>query len=205
MIFNIDVDNTVNNFSEKFLEYYNDITGKHLTMSDLKKYDLTTLGVSRETLETLFFNNNAFYRSLDANPIAIGVIRTLWLSDHTINFVTASDYSIIDSRIEFIKKYFDFLNVNRSLLITEDKGVAYADFVIDDLNGYLVNINPDCTYILLKKPWNLTEWNVYRDNPNEDVYACVDWNDIISTLHNLKIIDAGDCLREIAKITGGDY
>lgn len=185
MFISIDLDNTVNDFDAKFLKYYNNVSGNKLGLDDLKDYDLTSLGIDRETLEVLFFKNDAFYRTLGADPFSVQVIRNLFDAGHTITFVSAADYSIIDSRVRFVQKYFPFLDVNESLIMTENKGIVHADVLIEDLNRNLTNVNYICTYILLKKPWNTEHWNIYRNSRDEfsehgcpDVFACSDWNEI---------------------------
>lgn len=191
MFISIDLDNTVNDFDVKFLKYYNNVSGNKLGLDDLKDYDLTSLGIDRETLEVLFFKNDAFYRTLEANPVAVQVVKNLCDAGHDITFVSAADYSIIGSRVDFVKKYFPFIDVNKSLIMTEEKGIVFADVVIEDLNKNLRNANYICTYILLKKPWNINDWNIYRDTKYDhepgcaDVYACTDWNEIRDALYEM--------------------
>ena len=169
---NVDVDNTINNFLESFLELFNSISGRNVQYADIKEYSLEdSLGIPNRTLQLLFFKNNAFYKTLTPLFSSGYVIEKLVRCGHDVMFVTAIDYDVVQSRIEFLKKHFPFMDVNKSLIVTSDKCSIPADIVIDDNPEHLQD-NPGCsTYIKYFQPWN-------KDYTNKNVIPCRDWQEI---------------------------
>ena len=161
MKINIDIDDTVNNFIEKFVEYFNMITGRNLTVAEVTDYNLSRFtGVPNKALETLFFNNNYFYKMLTPLSGAVDIIEEIAI-EHEVKFVTAIKYEAIQERINFLNTYFPFIDIDRALLVTNDKHSIYADIVIDDCLNNLTNINEECKFIVFKQAWNA---NAQYDN-----------------------------------------
>lgn len=118
MIINIDIDNTVNDFIEKFVFYLNGVQSRlepisytfynpspEMNTEDITNYKLKiSTGVSDEVLETMFFRNNAFYETLEPLENAVETIKELVECDNTVRFVTAIRYDVVQARIDFIKK-----------------------------------------------------------------------------------------------------
>lgn len=191
MIFNIDVDNTINNFVQHFLFLYNDISGRHIEYEDIADYDLTSIGISRYTLETLFFRNNRFYELLVPQVGSVSTIKALIEKGHTVKFVTSIDYDVVQARIDFITRYFPAADVNKSLILTDSKQNIYADWVIDDLPSNVKdNVNENCKYILLQRPWNTEEYDEIVNIPitERNCYCCYDWMGVSKILKSLNIL-----------------
>lgn len=193
MIFNIDIDDTVNNFIERFVELFNSITHEELSVRDILCYDLTKLGIDRETLETLFFKNNYFYEALKPLDDSVSTINLLLAKKHDIRFVTAIDYDVIQARLDFIRHYFPYIDTSKSLIVTNNKRSIYADYVIDDLQDNLNNVNDCCTYFLKMQPWNkdyvndLIAEEMKFDKKTKPVYIFDNWFDLrmILSMQNL--------------------
>lgn len=191
MVFNVDVDNTINNFIHQFIFFYNNISGKDIKYEKMTDYDLTSLGIDRYTLETLFFKNNRFYETLVPEVGSVSTVKGLVQKGHTVKFVTSIDYDVVQSRIDFIAKYFPNVDVNRSLIVTNDKNKIFADFVIDDLPlNVKGNVNDNCKYILIKRPWNEKEYDEIYSIPMHEIncYCCENWLDIYDILTSFNII-----------------
>lgn len=157
MIINIDIDNTVNDFVDKFVYYFNGIQDENhkIKPEDIKQYDISkALSVPVDILDVLFFKNDRFHSTLIPLPNAISVITRLNQKGHTVRFVSSIDYNVIQSRLGFIKEFFPFINPHEQLFITTDKSSIYADIVIDDHFRNLENINKDCKFLLFSQPWN---------------------------------------------------
>lgn len=176
MRINIDVDNTINDFIYKFIYYLNGIqnSGDKLKVEDL------TENLSKESLDILFFKNNAFHSMLDPLCGSVEVIRMLQEAGHIVKFVTCISYDVIKSRIEFFKKHFPFVDVDKQLIITNDKTSVYADIVIDDHIPHLTNINRNCKFIIFDQPWN-------QDYTFAD-YRVKDWCEVRETLERLGVL-----------------
>lgn len=174
-VFNIDIDNTINDFILKFCIYYNGICSKRkkIGIEDISNYDLTKLGVSRDVLETLFFKNNSFFEKLEPLVGSVCTINDLIDSGFEVRFVTAIDYEVIQARLDFIHKYFPKINTSKSLIVTNDKNSIYADFVIDDLEANLHNVNDKCVYFVKSQKWNDNVESV-----ENKIYRFDDWRDL---------------------------
>ena len=183
---NVDIDNTVNNFIDHFVNLYNSVTNSRLFVSDVTNYDLSIItGVDRKTLATLFFKNNDFYKELDSLPYTYEVLYSLYKKGHNVRFVTSINYEVIQPRIDFIHKKYPFIDSDRSLIVTDNKNSIWADIVIDDLQSHFDNRNGYCKYILFSRPWNLTS----NENPNICKYKrCKNWKDIEDYFKELQII-----------------
>lgn len=183
MQINIDVDNTINDFIYKFVYYLNGIqnSGEKFKVENMKEYNLrSTTNLSAESLDILFFKNNTFHNILDPLCGSIEVIRMLQEAGHIVKFVTSISYDVIQSRIEFFKKHFPFVDVDSQLIVTHDKTSIYADIVIDDHIPHLTNINHNCTFIIFDQPWNQEyEFADYRVH---------DWCEVRETLEKIGLL-----------------
>lgn len=183
---NVDIDNTVNNFIEHFINLYNTVANRNLFVNDVTDYDLCVItGVDRTTLETLFFKNNYFYEHLSPLPWTYEVLNTLYKKGHDVRFVTSINYEVIQPRIDFIRSNYSFIDPDKALIVTDNKNSIWADIVIDDLPSHLNNRNSYCKYILFNQPWNY----VPNENPNACRYRrCNDWQAINDYLKELQVI-----------------
>lgn len=184
---NIDIDNTVNNFIQKFVELCNrmKVADKEFSVDDMTQYSLqTATGIDNDTLTTLFFKNPCFYKKLEPLDDAYWVIEEM-NKKHEVKFVTSIDYDVIDSRIEFVQKYFPFIDINRQLLVTNDKHSIYAEMVIDDYVKNMDNVNPDCTFLLFNQPWNkLYDTKAIRVSSWYDIYTKLETMDFWSVVND---------------------
>lgn len=180
MIFNIDIDNTVNDFIQTFIVYINRLSGRNIQYDDITFYDLTNLGYDRKTLETMFFKNNQFFHSMKPLEKSQDTINGLIDAGHDVRFVTAIDYEVIQARLDFVHNYFPKINTSKSLIVTNDKKSIFGDFVIDDLPSNLNNINRNCKYILFKQPWNIDNYDTIQKLPynKTNTSCCSNWHDI---------------------------
>ena len=191
MIINVDIDNTVNDFAQKVISVYNKLYNESIQYDDVVDYDFKQLTkIPRSCLEELFFQNDHFFEELEPIQDSVNQIQRLVNDGHKIKFVSAADYSIVKSRVDFVKKYFPYLDVNDSLILTKDKQFLWADFVIDDCPKNLKNVNRNCRFILFDSPWNrhirAEDWVA---NPrNLDKYVrCSNWEQVVDVIFHEEI------------------
>ena len=177
MIINIDIDNTINDFLPYFLLKLNDLrigNSKVFTEESFTDYDICKItNITPTTLETMFFHNNEFYNSLLPLFNSVNCIQRLHEDGNIIKFVTSRDYEVLPATIRFIEVFFPFLDVNECLIFTKQKELLWADVVIDDCLYNLVNVNPQCLFMLKNCSWNknTTRCNFTRfDDWNEFPY-----------------------------------
>jgi 5'(3')-deoxyribonucleotidase len=178
MIINIDIDNTVNDFLDKFVFYLNCV-GHSIKKQNISEYNLSkATGIDEPILSCLFFGNNNFYKQMLPLEGSVECINKLWELGHEIRFVTAITYEVISARIEFIKEFFPFIDPDRSLIVTNNKKSVYADIVIDDYLENLSNINKDCRFILFDQPWN------HEVSKTRPYTRCSSWDSILHVIEN---------------------
>jgi 5'-nucleotidase len=186
MIINIDIDNTVNNFARKVIDTYNKLYNDSVSYEDVTSYDFLQLSkIPFECLEELFFKNDHFYEELEPIQDSVEQIECLVDNGHNVKFVSAADYSIVKSRVDFIKRYFPYLDVNDSLILTRDKHNMWADVVVDDYPKNLTNINWGCKFILFDAPWNrhidTDAWVTNAKNLN-NCARCSTWESVVDVI-----------------------
>ena len=183
MKINIDVDNTINNFLESFLKLLNSVSGRNISYKDITDYSLEkSTGIPHKTLEALFFRNNTFYQTLKPLENCVETIKELVEYGNDVRFVTSIYYEVVQSRIDFIRKYFPFIDPDTQLIITHDKESIYADIIIEDCLNNLKNVNKDCRYIVFSQPWNVDKLPAIG---YPIATECKDWFDVHSILRIL--------------------
>lgn len=190
---NIDIDNTVNDFLDKFCIYLNSLQlGKTwCKWTDFTDYSISNVtGIDNNTLEIMFFKNNCFYEQLEPLARCQSIIENLVRTGHNVRFVTSIRYDVIQARIDFIKKYFPYIDTDKNLIVTNDKSSIYADIVIDDYENNFHNVNDCCYFIVFNQPWN-TDVNLDR------IYGARahDWDDVDKLIRRFL---AGDYYTNIA-------
>ena len=179
MWISIDIDNTVNNFIDFFIENLKGIIPS-FKLSDFTDYDIAKVtNIDRSILSTLFFENNRFSEQLCPLPDCQHAINYLHYSGHNIQFVTSRSYKLINATISFMSKYFSFLNIDDSLILTQKKENVWADVVIDDYLPNLCNCNPNCKFILKDQPWN-------KDTVRKDFIRFSNWKNIPGIIENIE-------------------
>lgn len=191
MIINVDIDNTVNDFAKKVISVYNNLYHDNVSYDTVTDYGFGQLTkISRDCLEELFFKNNYFYESLEPIQGSVDHIQRLVNDGHKVKFVSAADYSIVQSRLDFVKTYFPYLDVNDSLILTKDKHYLWADFVIDDCPSNLTNVNRACRFVLFDSPWNrhisAEDWVKNPNNLDKHV-RCSTWEQVVDTVFHEEI------------------
>ena len=186
MIVNVDVDNTVNNFAKKVISMYNKLYDDSVEYEDVTSYEFYQLPkISHECLQELFFKNDHFYEELQPIPDSVYQIERLVNNGHKVKFVSAADYRIVKSRIDFIERYFPYLDVNDSLILTKDKHNLWADVVVDDYPKNLTNVNHFCKFILFDAPWNrhisTDDW-VINGVALDRCARCSSWEQVVSVI-----------------------
>lgn len=190
----IDIDNTVNDFIFQFVSCLNGLYTKEdykmFVIDDMKDYRLSKCtGISDHILETLFFKNNEFYKTMSPLIGSTKIIRNMVSNWHCIRFVTSINYEVVQSRIEFIRQHFPFIDVDKQLIVTNDKSSISADILIDDCPYHIGrNVNPECRYVVYDQPWNR---DIVCQNEKNNCYRVSDWirhrnsDDAIPTVEEL--------------------
>lgn len=118
-----------------------------------------------------------FWRSLLPMDGAIQILYQLIQDGHEIFIVTSSHPDTVSYKIEFLKKYFDFIPY-KNVIITSNKQMVKGDVLIDDAPHNLVG--GDYQGILFSAPHNKSF------NEKEDGFIRVDdWAGVYNAVNSI--------------------
>lgn len=173
----IDVDLTVVDLGQMWLDWLNAMTHKKLTLEDCRlpdgginynlgsyfEDDLRKLSIT----PTCYFRQSGIYDQ--AKPIEGSQEALYWLKQngYDIVFVSHCKGSHMKSKVNFLKRYFPF----DGFVATKQKGYVRADLVIDDRNEHLNSFN-DSVFKVKRK----TEYNQYEELRKVN-YQFNNWDD----------------------------
>ena len=181
MIVAVDLDNILNNFTEKILEIYNSQSGKHIQMSDLTSYDFADC-LPKEDANGIIklFKNKTMWDSLSPISGARDGLHQLIDDGHKVYIVTATSPESFPWKIQWLKKYFPFFNTENVVCMV-DKSLFKCNVLIEDCMDQLIK-NKLCYRICLDYPWN-------RSDPKDLVYdirRVKDWKEILETINQIE-------------------
>lgn len=150
MIIAVDIDNVLNNLTEKVLELYNADSGDCIALPDITCYSIESF------IKPDYVSHIGDYFSCAAvlakpQPGAVEYIQKLRDDGHDIYYVTSTTYSVMPTKIEWLQRNFGLISARRVVRL-HDKYLFKCDIMVDD---YLSNLSGDgYRKILLDYPWN---------------------------------------------------
>ena len=173
----IDLDDTINNLVDVWLEEYNRDYNDTLKIEDITFWDFAKY-VKCENKIYDYLNNGKLFKKVS---IKNGVYDSLLkLSKDNELFIVTANFNYgketCDDKVNFVRKYLPFINVNNIIFISH-KYLLNLDLLIDDGIHNLENFKG--IKVLFERPWN-TSWNSYNYKINK-------WDDnIVDIINNLK-------------------
>lgn len=179
MIICVDFDNVLNNLTEKTIELYNSNSDKNIQMSDLTSYDFYSC-VNKDDADKMvkLFKNKALWDSLTPIAGAREGLQKLIDAGHKVYIATATAPENFMWKINWLKKYFSFFNIENVIRIM-DKSLLKCDVLIEDSVEQLIK-NKLCERICLDYPWNR--------NVSDFVYGihrCQNWSEILDEINKI--------------------
>jgi len=172
----IDLDDTINNLVNKWIEIYNQDYNDNLKIEDIKTWDIadyTKIGKSFYA----YLDSNIF-KHLSIKSGASEVIEKL-CKEHEVYIVTANasyNKGVCDDKVDFIKKFMPFFPI-KNIIFINNKSLLDLDILIDDglhnFEGF-----KGFKKVVFDRPWNKT-------NPLPPFYRMYNWDKII--LDKIKI------------------
>lgn len=134
----VDLDNTLVNMVEVWLEKYNLRSGESVSMDDITDYDVTKFVKQPELLNNLLEESDFFY-DLEPMPGAVEYFNKLIESGLDIVIVTQPprkcDYAIRDKK-RWMEKYFPDFNL-ANMIFCHRKNLIHGDILFDDKMAHL--------------------------------------------------------------------
>jgi 5'(3')-deoxyribonucleotidase len=168
----VDLDDTLNNLVNVWVEFYNEKFGTKLTIEDFKEWDISKTVKNPDEM-FLLLNDPKLHERLKRQPFAFETLYALHRRCYDIHIVTATRPQNILAKIKFCEKSFGFIDTNKIAMVYH-KDIIVGDIMIDD--------NPDNLSafkglkILLDKPWN-------RSCDKKDIIRVKDWVEILSVIN----------------------
>ena len=127
----IDLDDTLNCLSNRWIDVYNKEYSDNLPLTDIKSWDIANY-VKPECGKDIFkfLHIPGFFRNLDIKPHAIEVVR--WLCEHyDVYIVSAAHYAVTGDKGAWLEEFFPFINYQNVIFCT-NKSLMKLDYLIDD-------------------------------------------------------------------------
>ena len=153
MVVLIDADGVLEDLSQKWVVYLNEIYVTSVRFEDLTEWDMTAAfpSLTREQVYRIDWDEE-FYSRLEPIPGAVDAVRRLLDDGHEIYVVTTTPYRAVKAKLErAIFPYFPFLTW-KNIIVTANKHLIRGDVLIDD--GIHNLLGGDYWKILVTAPYN---------------------------------------------------
>lgn len=175
MIIAVDIDNVLNNLTEKVIELYNADAADCLKLSDIQCYSIES------------YMNPAYYHKLDyyfscaavlakTQPGAVECVKRLQNDGHTIFFVTSTTCDALAKKFDWLRRNFGNISENQVVKLN-NKQLFECDVMIDDYIGNLTG--GKYKKIVLNQPWNTMKQEfdkllgLHRAQKWDDIYRLI--------------------------------
>lgn len=180
MIIMCDIDDILNDLIPKTIAFYNAHANKNIQLEDITAYDFYDC-LSPEDASGMLevFKDKKLWDSLRPLPGSQKGLRALTNAGHQVYLATATLPETFPWKIEWLKKYFSFVNPDHVIRI-KNKGLLNCDVMIDDnLDNLCGNI---CTRIVLDYPHNKSASKDYA----YDIKRAHNWRDIVNFVNDIE-------------------
>lgn len=180
MIICFDIDNVMNDLTEKTITLYNARANKNIQISDITTYNFYDC-LPKEDADGIIalFKDKGLWDSLKPLPYSQEALKKLIKQGHRILLATATDPINFEWKVEWLKQYFGFIPTDNIIRIM-DKGLLRIDVMVDDhLSNLISNV---CERVCLDYPWNQSKSKDYAYN----IKRAYNWNDIINIINNIE-------------------
>lgn len=180
MIIMCDIDDVLNDLIPKTIALYNDRANKNIQTDDITAYDFYDCLSPEDAsgvLET--FKDKKLWDSLRPIQGAQKGLKALVNAGHQVYLATATLPETFPWKIEWLKKYFAFVNPDQVIRI-KNKGLLNCDIMIDDnLDNLCNNI---CERIVLDYPHNKSTSKDYA----YDIKRAHNWKEIVCFVNEIE-------------------
>ena len=180
MIIVCDIDNLINNLTDKTLELYNLKSGKEIQLDEIISYNFYDC-LPKEDADgiKLLFKEKSLWNSLKPLEDSQSNLKQLIKRGHQVYLATATDPINFEWKIVWLKQYFPFIPADNVIRIM-DKSLLKADILIDDCLDNLIGTSAE--RVVLDYPWNHNELKDYAYG----IKRAHSWNDIINIINDIE-------------------
>ncbi|MFW6225329.1 MAG: 5' nucleotidase, NT5C type [bacterium] len=175
----IDMDNTINDFTVRYIQYAKEVLGlecnfnAHEYMYDLSKYFV--LENSNETssdIKNKIFSDYNFWIKIPPKEEAQYFLQKYWCDDFRIvTYPWKFKQSVIDAKRDWITKYFPFVKKDRILFSEKKWTLNNIDVIIDD--------NPEILIKCFEKKITTIKYNYPYNVDINSTFEINDWKEML--------------------------
>lgn len=179
MILLIDMDNVLCGLQEYAIDVYNSKYGTNYAIDDFREYDIASV---------LDFEGSSNMRDIYADPEiynhiaplkgSVNGVQKLVNSGHQVYIVTDAVPSTFESKVQWLKRYFPFIN-DGHIVSMKHKWLFKCDVMIEDNMENLIS-GHHYERVCIDYPWN----NKMHDEVY-GIYRCYSWNDVVSAVNKI--------------------
>jgi 5'(3')-deoxyribonucleotidase len=180
MIICIDIDNCLNNLTEKVLALYNSQTGKNIQISDVTTYNFYDCLPQEDAKGiTELFVSKELWDTLTPLPGSQNTLKQLINNGHQIYLATATDFINFEWKCNWINQFYPFIPTDNIIRIM-NKSLLNVDVLIDDC---LDNLITSYAYrVCMDYPWNKSTSKDYAYN----IRRAYSWNGIVNIIKTIE-------------------
>lgn len=174
MTIGIDIDNTIINSVQAVLEQYYIESGHRLCSEKIATYGIENyvLDDFKDDFSLIFMKRETWQKAKVIDG-CISVIKRLYNQGYQIYFITVTDPSIVNAKINILQQALPFINVRKHLITTPLKQIIDCDILIDDCVNNVVNAKHYYS-ILLDYAWN----HNFDDASDDKIYRVFNWSQV---------------------------
>lgn len=166
----VDIDNVVNDYCIKLLDYYNKKYNDNLQYDKIRTYDFQSY--CKPEAQNIFdeFVTDGGLKTLETTKECKTALYEL-NQKYDLRFVTSSYPLTVKEKSDMLSKWFDWFNP-KQLIVCQEKWKLDFDIMIDDHLDFLSG----CEHgIIFKQPWNIPS----EDDEYSSMLRTNCWNDIV--------------------------
>lgn len=175
----VDMDDTLENLCEEWVNYLNDKYGTEVEHSDITEWDMSKAfpTINKELVYAPLFDK-ALWERLTPLPGAVEKVHQLIKDGHKVVIVTASHQDTVSLKLNSVLfKYFPFFTHN-DVIVTSQKQLVQGDVLVDDAphnlcggtyQGILMNAYHNADY----------------DAESNGLIRAKDWDDVYNIINKI--------------------
>ena len=183
MVIVCDVDDVICNLQEVVVNLFNERHGSSYKVNDFTDYDVMNVLPTQDGIVIRdMYGEPGLYNNVRPMPGAQESLQKLINMGHKVYLVTAAIPKTYGEKVEFIKRYFPFIN-EENIVCMKHKWMFKADVMIED-NLQTLLAKPHYHRVLLDRPWNKCNKDyVY------DIKRCYNWDDVVAAINEINELE----------------
>lgn len=138
----IDMDDTIENLCEAWVDYLNEKYGTHTKYTDLREWDVSkAFPTIEKNLIYQALHDTALWDTVKPKKDAQRYVKKLVDDGYSVYICTNTSYKFAQYKFDNVLfKYFPFLN-RSNIIVTANKHLVCCDFLVDDYEQNLMGNN----------------------------------------------------------------